>query len=129
MPALSASHSAVKASPKPKTAAAPCRCDSQPPAAAPAKVPKNCTLEYTPVAVPLMAGGANLDTSEGRSASSKLNPVKNTTSAASVIGSDVPAVANSSCPANSTTTAPMNTVLPRPGRSACHSAGNINATE
>src|SRR5437764_368553 len=78
MPTLTASHNAVSTSPNPKTAAAPCHCDSQPPAAAPAKVPRNCTLEYTPVAVPLIAGGANLETSEGSVASSRLNPVKKT---------------------------------------------------
>src|SRR3954470_14065113 len=88
-----ASQMAVSTRQNANTACDPCRCESQPPMAAPANVPRNCTLEYTPTAVPLTPTGATLEMSDGSVASSRLNAVKNTTSAAIVMGSDEPASA------------------------------------
>ena len=80
-----------------------------PPAAPPTKVPRNCTLEYTPEAAPLADGGAALDTSAGSFASRTLKAAKKMTSPAASSGSRSAEPASTATPAASTATAPRKT--------------------
>src|SRR5690554_942338 len=76
MVSATSSHTTNPAAINQSTPSSPAICNSQPPSAPPRNAPKNWEVEYTPIAVPLLAAGASLLISEGRLASSKLKAIK-----------------------------------------------------
>src|SRR3569833_465153 len=73
-------HTMATIAQKPNTQVKPAAPYSQPPSAPPQMAPKNCELDYTPIAVPFLSGGVILAISDGRVASSRLKAMKNSRS-------------------------------------------------
>ncbi len=108
------------------TALPPTCCINTPPIAAPKNAPKNCTLLYTPIAVPLAESGAILLIIEGKVASSTLNAVKKINKAVATPHRLCCANINTACAVNASATAAINTCFILALVSATMIGGTIN---